>query len=183
MSTIKELAERTGIDGSEVSELLDKMREKGWVKVRRSNAAGTPRWELTDEGRKVLPPATPVGYASIGGREAQELALVARDFYLSKGWFFALTRQGPDMKRKVDCVAYDYDSRTAAAVEVESSEHVFHDHVEQAKQHMMEVSPFDEVHFWAHRDAAEKIVEMRDALRPEDQPRVKVFAVGEDSPV
>ena len=130
----------------------------------------------------MLPPSTPEEYASIGGPEAQELALAARDFYLSKGWFFALARQDPGMGRKVDCVAYDYDSRVAAAVEVESSEHVLHDHVEQAKQHMMEVSPFDEVHFWAHRDAAEKIMEMRGALRPEDQPRVKVFAVGEGPP-
>jgi hypothetical protein len=64
-------------------------------------------------------------------------------------------------------------------VEIESSEHVFHDHVEQVKQHMLEVSPFDEVHFWAHQDAAEKIMELRNALRAEDQPRVKVFAVGE----
>ena len=84
------------------------------------------------------------------------------------------------MKRKVDCVAYDYEHRLVAAVEVESSEHVFHDHVEQVKQHMAEISPFGEVHFWAHQDAAEKIMELRNALRPEDQARVKVFAVGDE---
>ncbi len=179
MSAIKELAERTGIDRGEVSELLDMMREKGWVKVRRPNATGTARWKLTDGGRRVLPPSTPEGYASIGGPEAQRLAVAARDYYLSRGLFFALGRQDAGLKRKVDCVAYDYEHQLSAAVEIESSEHVFHDHVEQVKQHMLEVSPFDEVHFWAHQDAAEKIMELRNALRAEDQPRVKVFAVGE----
>jgi DNA-binding MarR family transcriptional regulator len=183
MSTIRELAERTGIDRNEVSELVDMLREKGWVKAHRSTAAGTPRWELTNEGRRVLPPSTAEGYASIGGSEAQGLAIATRDYYLSKGWFFALARQEAGMKRKVDCVAYDYDRRMAVAVEIESSEHVFHDHIEQVKQHMMEISPFDEVHFWAHQDAAEKIMELRNALCPEDQLRVKVFAVGEDSSV
>lgn len=183
MSTIMELAERTGVDRTQVSELVDALMEKGWVKARRSSPSGTPRWELTDGGRKALPPSTAEGYASIGGPEAQGLALAARDYYLSRGWFFALARQDPKMGRRVDCVAYDYGSDTPVAVEVESSEHVFHDHVEQVKQHMMEISPFDEVHFWAHQDAAGKIMEMRKALRPEDQARVKVFAVGEDSPV
>jgi len=179
MSTIRELAERTGIGRNEVSELLDMLRDKGWVRVHRSSMAGASRWELTDDGRRILPPSTPEGYASIGGPEAQGLALAARDHYLSKGWFFALARQEAGMRRKVDCVAYDYDHQLAVAIEIESSEHVFHDHVEQVKRHMMEISPFDEVHFWAHQAAAEKIMELRHGLRAEDQPRVKVFAVGE----
>ena len=53
----------------------------------------------------------------------------------------------------------------------------------QVKQHMLEVSPFDEVRFWAPQDAAEKIMERRSALRPEGQFRVRVFAVGEDGSV
>jgi DNA-binding MarR family transcriptional regulator len=179
MSTIGDLAERTGIDRGEVSQLLGMLREKGWVKTVRRKGGGPILWELTEQGRSVLPPSTPEGYASIGGSEAQELALAARDYYLSKGWFFALGRQDPKMGRRVDCVAYDYDGRTPVAVEIESSEHVFHDHAEQVKRHMMEVSPFGEVHFWAHQDAAEKIMEIRSQLRPEDQARLKVFAVGE----
>jgi DNA-binding MarR family transcriptional regulator len=180
MSTIRELAERTGIDRSEVSELLDSLRERGWVKVLRSNRAGPIRWVLTEEGRQTLPPSTPDGYDSIGASEAQGLALSARAYYLSKGWFFALARQDFELKRKADCVAYDYEGRLAVAIEIESSEHVFHDHVEQVRRHMMEISPFDEVHFWAHQAAAEKIMELRNRLRPEDQARVKVFAVGEE---
>ena len=182
MSTIRELAERTGIDRTQVSGLIDMLRERGWVRARRPSPSGTPRWELTDEGRKVLPPSTPEGYASIGGPEVQGLALAARDYYLSNGCFFALGRQDAGMKRKVDCVAYDYEHRLAAAVEIESSEHVFHDHIEQVKQHMLEISPFDEVHFWAHQDAAGKIMELRSRMGAEDQAKVKVFAVG-DSPV
>ncbi|MDG7008044.1 MAG: hypothetical protein JRN06_07345 [Nitrososphaerota archaeon] len=110
---------------------------------------------LFDE--KALPPSTAEGYASIGGPEAQGIALAARDYYLSRGWFFALARQDPKIGRRVDCVAYDYDRNLAAAVETESSEHVFHDRIEQMKQGMMEIFPFDEVHFWAYRDAADSI--------------------------
>ena len=135
---------------------------------------------MTDEGRKMLPPSTPDGYASIGGREAQELAVAARNFYLSRGWFYALALQDSRMDRRVDCVAYDYDSNAPIAVEIESSEHVLHDHAEQVKLHMLEITPFGEVHFWAHREAAERILELRSQLRPEDQVRVKVFAVGEE---
>jgi len=180
MSTIRELAERTGIDRSRVSELLDSLRERGWVKVLRSSATGTLRWALAEEGKKTLPPSTPDGYESIGASEAQGLALSARTYYLSKGWFFALARQDPGMRRKVDCIAYCYERGLAAAIEIESSGHVLHDHAEQVKQHMTEISPFDEVHFWAHEAAAEKIMELRNRLRPEDQARVKVFAVGEE---
>ena len=179
MSTIREIAEKTGIDRNEATKLLDMLYEKGWVKVFQSgNAEGIARWGLTDKGRKILPPSTPDGYESIGGSEAQEVALSAREFYLSMGWFFALARQGPGMSRKVDCVAYDYDGKKAVAVEVESSDHVLRDHVEQVRKHMMEISPFDEVHFWAHQAAAERIMELRSSLGPEDQARVKVFAVG-----
>jgi DNA-binding MarR family transcriptional regulator len=181
MSTIKELAERAGLDRSQVSDLLNELREKGWVKVARGLKAGSPRWELTEEGRMVLPPITPDGYKSIGGHEAQELAVAARECYLSKGWFFALARQEPGMKRRVDCIAYDYGTGLVAGVEIESSEHVSHDHLEQVKQHMLGISPFKELHFWAHADAAERIVELRLQLRPEDQARVKVFSVGEGS--
>jgi DNA-binding MarR family transcriptional regulator len=180
MSTIGELAGRTGIDRGEVTELLNTMREKGWVKVRRPNATGTPCWELTDKGKEILPPSTPEGYASIGGREAQELALGARDFYLSKGWFFALALQDTKTGRRVDCVALDYESNTPIAVEIESSEHVLHDHAEQVKRHMLEITPFREVHFWAHGEAAERILELRSQLRPEDQARVMVYAVREE---
>lgn len=181
MSTIRELAERTGLDRNQVSDLLNELRENGWVKVARGMRTGAPRWELTEEGRKVLPPSVPEGYASIGGHEARELALAAREYYLSKGWFFALARQEPGMKRRVDCIAYDYDKELAAGVEIESSEHVLHDHVEQVKQHMFEVAPFNELHFWAHEAAAERIAELRFQLRPEDQARVKVFSVGEEA--
>jgi DNA-binding MarR family transcriptional regulator len=180
MSTIRELAERSGIDRSKVSELLDPLREKAWVKILRSSAPGPFRWVLTEEGRKILPPSTPGGYETIGGAEAQELALSARTYYLSKGWFFALARQDPELKRKVDCVAYDYERKTAAAIEIESSQHVLRDHVEHVKRHMMEISPFNEIHFWAHRGAAERIVELRSGLRSEDQIKVKVFAIEED---
>jgi len=179
MSTTTKLAERTGIDRSEVSELLDLLREKGWVKVIRAREEKPILWVLTDEGRKILPPFTADGYDSIGALEAQELALSARDCYLSKGWYFALARQDPELKRKVDCVAYDYERRLAVAVEIESSGHVLH-HIEQVKQHMMEISPFEEVHFWAHKEAMEKILELRDRLRPEDQVRVVVFPVSEE---
>jgi DNA-binding MarR family transcriptional regulator len=181
VSTIRELAERTGIDRSKVSELLDPLREKASVKILRSKAPGPVRWVLTEEGRKILPPSTPGGYESIGAAEAQKLALSARTYYLSKGWFFALARQDSISKRRVDCVAYDYEHKIAAAIEIESSQHVLRDHVEQVKQHMMEISPFNEVHFWAHQAAADKIMEVRNGLRPEDQTRVKVFAVGEES--
>ena len=180
MSTIRELAERTGIDRSDVSELLDSLRERDWVKALGSKEVGPVRWVLTENGRKTLPPSTPDWYESIGGLEAQELALLARAYYLSKGWFFALARQDPELKRKVDCVAYDYERKFAVAIEIESSGHVLHDHVEQVKRHMMEISPFGELHFWAHKDAAEKIMELRSAFGPEDQARVKVFAVGEE---
>jgi predicted mannosyl-3-phosphoglycerate phosphatase (HAD superfamily) len=82
-----------------------------------------------------------------------------------------------------NCVAYDYERKLSVAVEIESSEHVFYDHIEQVKLHMMEISPFNEVHFWAHQEAAERIMELRSQLRPEDQLKVKVFAVGEDSSI
>jgi DNA-binding MarR family transcriptional regulator len=177
---MKEIAERIGLDRNQVSDLLNELREKGWVKAARAVKKGAPRWELTEEGRKVLPPSAPEGYASIGGHEAHELALAAREYYLSKGWFFALARQDPGMKRRVDCVAYDYDKELAAGVEIESSEHVLHDHVEQVKQHMLEVAPFSELHFWAHEGAAERIAELRLQLRGEDQSKVKVFAIGEE---
>jgi transcriptional regulator with XRE-family HTH domain len=180
MSTIRELAERTGLDRNQVSDLLNGLREKGWVKVARGMKTGAPRWELTEEGRMVLPPITPDGYKSIGSHEAQELALAAREYYLSKGWFFALARQEPGMKRRVDCIAYDYDSGLVAGVEIEGSEHVLHDHAEQVKRHMFEVAPFNELHFWAHEGAAERIAELRLQLRGEDQSKVKVFAVGEE---
>jgi DNA-binding transcriptional ArsR family regulator len=181
MSTIRELAERTGLGRSQVSDLLNELREKGWVKVARGMKTGAPRWELTEEGRSVLPPITLDEYKSIGSHEVQELALAAREYYLSKGWFFALARQEPGMKRRVDCVAYDYDTGLATGVEIEGSEHVSHDHVEQVKQHMLGISPFKELHFWAHVDAAERIAELRFQLRPEDQARVKVFSVGEEA--
>ena len=179
MSSIKALSERTGIDRSAVSEILNLLRERGWAKVVRPKTVAGPLWELTDEGRRVLPPTTAEGYASIGGSEVQELALAARDYYISRGWFFALARQDPTMARRADCVAYDYDNQTPVAVEVEGSEHVLHDHSEQVKRHMMEVAPFREVHFWARGEAAERIVELRAQLRPEDLAKVKVFSVGE----
>ncbi|HUH82881.1 MAG TPA: helix-turn-helix domain-containing protein [Nitrososphaerales archaeon] len=181
MSAIRELAERTGVDRSEVSELLESLKERGWVKVLRSDGAVNIHWGLTDEGRRILPPGIPDGYASVGGHEAQVIAVAAREFYLSKGWFFALARQDSDMPRRVDCVACDYDSGRAVAVEIESSGHVIRDHAEQVKKHMLEVSPFDEVHFWAFEVAAERIMELRSEIRPEDQDRVKVFRVTKDS--
>ena len=177
MSTIRELAERTGRDRNQVSDLLNELREKGWVKVALARKTGAPHWELTEEGRKVLPPSAPEGYASIGGPEAQELALAAREYYLSRGWFFSLAPQGPKLERRVDCIAYDYDNELAAGVEIESSEHVLHDHAEQVKQHMFEVAPFNELHFWAHEDASERIAELRWQLRGEDLSKVKVFEV------
>ena len=180
MSTIRELAERTGIDRSKVPEILGPLRGNGWVKVLRPSAPGPVRWVLTEEGRKILPPFTPGGYESIGAAEAQGLAISARGYYLSKGWYFALARQGSEMKRKVDCVAYDYEAGFAAAIEIESTAHVLHDHVEQVKQHMLDISPFEEIHFWAHQSAAAKIMQLRNSLRPEDRTRVKVFAVGEE---
>ena len=183
MSTIKELAERAALDRGRVSDLVHELMEEGWVKALRSKKTGVPRWELTEEGSRVLPPSSPEGYASIGGRDAQGLALAARDFYLSKGWFFALARQDAEMKRKVDCVAYDYDNGLAVGVEVESSRHVLHDHLEQVKQHMLEIAPFKELHFWARGEAAERISELRTELRPEDQSKVKVFAVEEEPPL
>jgi hypothetical protein len=182
MSTIRELSERTGLDRNQVSDLLDGLMEKGWVKIARGRKTVAPLWGLTDEGRRVLPPTTPGGYASIGSHEAQELALAAREYYLSKGWFFALARQEPGMERRVDCIAYDYDTGLAAGVEIEGSEHVLRDHGEQVRQHMLWISPFKELHFWAHVDAAERITELRTQLRPEDQARVKVFSVGEELP-
>ena len=51
MSTIMELAERTGIDSGEVTGLLDSLRDKGWVKALRPNAAGPLRWVLSEGGR------------------------------------------------------------------------------------------------------------------------------------
>ena len=183
MTTIRELAENTGIDRSEVSELLVSKMKEGWLKTFRRKEGGPITWILTDEGRKVLPPSTPEGYASIGGPEAQGLALTAREHYLSRGWFFALARQETAMRRRVDCVAYDYTRRLAAAVEIESSAHVLRDHVEQVKRHLMEISPFDEVHFWAHLDAADRIKELKNGLRPEDQPKVKIYSVEDDTPV
>ena len=176
MSSIRQLSERMGIDRNEASKILDLAREAGWVKPKRPGA-GLHLWELTEEGRRVLPPSEAEGYASIGGGEAQSLALSARDYYLSKGWFFALGRQDPKMGRRVDCVAYDYDSRSPVAVEVEGSEHVLHDHAEQVKLHMLEIAPFEEVHFWAHHEAAVRILELKSQLRPEDQARVKVLSV------
>jgi len=183
MSTIRELAKRTGVDRSEVSKLLDSLREKGWAKALRSDGAGIIRWGLTDVGRRILPPAIPDGYASVGGHEAQVIAVAAREFYLSNGWFFALARQDSEMPRRVDCVAYDYDSGRAVAVEVESSGHVIRDHPEQVKKHMLEISPFDEVHFWAYGTAAERIMVLRSEMRPEDQDKVKVIRVKRDSTV
>jgi len=175
VSNIRELSERTGIDRSEISDLLDTLREKGRVKTVRRKEGGPILWELSDQGRSVLPPSTPEGYASIGGSEAQGLALAARDYYLSRGWFFAIARQDAGMSRKVDCVAYDYDGKIAVGVEIESSEHVFHDHIEQTKRHMLEIAPFDEMHFWAHKEATERISELKSQLRPEDQAKVKVL--------
>ena len=181
MSTITNLAERTGIDRSRVSELLGSLRAKGWVKARRPKAEEPLLWMLSEEGRKTLPPFTSDGYESIGGTEVQGLAISARDHYLSSGWFYAPARQDPGMTRKVDCVAYDYEGGFAVAVEIESSGHVLRDHVEQVKKHMLEISPFAQVHFWAHRSAAERILELRRELRSEDRLRVWVFAVGEGS--
>jgi len=180
MSTIKGLGERTGIDRSMVSRLLHMLKEKGWVKILRPNAPGPVHWVLTEEGRKILPPLTASGYESIGGEEAQGLALSARERYISKGWYFAIARQDGEMKRKVDCVAYDYEAGIAVAIEIESSAHVLRDHVEQVRRHMLEISPFDEIHFWAHKAAADKIGELRSELRSEDQIKVKVFAVEDD---
>jgi len=180
VSTIKELAERTGIDRSEVSGLIDLLREKGWVKILRPDEQGHGLWVLTKVGRKILPPFTPGGYESIGGWEAQGLALSVREAYLSRGWYFALARQDGEMKRKVDCVAYDYEHGLAVGIEIESSAHVLHDHPEQVKQHMLEISPFDEIHFWAPKAAVEKIEELKSSLgSKEAMARVKVFEAAE----
>jgi hypothetical protein len=38
--------------------------------------------------------------------------------------FFTLAKQDHSMKRKVDCVAFDYDHNVSTGVEIESPNHV-----------------------------------------------------------
>ena len=159
----------------ETQKVLDDLYDLGLIRVASSNAVGTRYYGLTGKAVDgILPPATKEGFSSIGGEDAQEIALAARKWYLEHGWFFALARQDLEMKRKVDCVAFDYDNNTAAGVEIESPNHVS-THPEELKAHLLEVEPFQELHVWVREESKARVDELVDQLPADQKEKVRVF--------
>jgi hypothetical protein len=169
------ICERTALprEGS-TQEVVRGLYDAGYIKILRSDRLGNPTYVLIEKAGEILPPSTKEGYSSIGGEDAQAIALAAREHYLSHWQFFALARQDMKMKRKVDAVAFDYDQGMPIGVEVESPNHV-QTHPEELRAHMVQVEPFQKLHVWCAEASQTRVRELVEQL-PEDQSsKIKVF--------
>jgi len=167
-------AERAGVEREVAGRILGRLRASGVVRAIGSDRAGSEFYTL-DPG--ALPSLKPESYQGIGGAEARQLAMQVVKLCLERGWFVAPGRQDVGMERKFDIVSFDYSRNVPIAIEVESEEHVLHDHPEQLKKHMLEIDPFNEMFVVTTKGEAErKVLELRSQLPLAQQDRVTVVA-------
>jgi len=167
-------AERAGVEREVAARILGRLRASGVVRAIGSDRAGSEFYTLDPEA---LPGLKPESYHGIGGAEARQLAMQVVKLCLERGWFVAPGRQDVGMERKFDIVSFDYSRNVPIAIEVESEEHVLHDHPEQLKRHMLEIDPFNEMFVVTTKGEAErKVLELRSQLPLAQQDRVIVVA-------
>ncbi len=173
---ISEIGRRSSIDRTSplTKETLDALYTDGLISIISTNRRGDKTWGLTEKAKNILPPGDLKGYESIGGSDAQEIAQKACDYYLSHGCFFTLGRQDLSMKRKPDCVVYEYARQVPVCVEVESADHVA-THADQLALHFREIDPFRELHVWIRPESKAKVDEILQSVPADLRSRVKVF--------
>ena len=172
--SVMRAAERAGVEREVAGRILGRLRASGVVRAIGSDRAGSEFYTLDPEA---LPGLKPESYHGIGGAEARQLAMQVVKLCLERGWFVAPGRQDVGMERKPDMVAFDYSKGFSIAVEVESEEHILHDHPEQLKRHMLEIDPFNEMFVVTTKGEAErKVLELRSQLPLAQQDKVIVVA-------
>lgn len=162
-------------DRNRTKDVIMSLIGAGLVEVTSSSKIGAQTMRVYGLTAKAKSAYFPDSYSSIGtADDVDYIASEATEYYLTHGYFVSPARQeGRRDALACDLVAYDYDTKTAISVEIESLAEV-QSHPEQVKYNMTKWRDlgFAQCHVWSRSSVAESI---RASL--DDADKVTVFTV------
>jgi hypothetical protein len=158
---IRSITEHTKIRRrNKTSQLIGKLKTEGIITIVGSRTMGavvSHNYTLAPDAKRLY---FPESFKTIGrAADVDEISKKAFDFYLGKGFFIGLAKQGGGGdKLAPDMIAYNYQNDAAIAVEIESTVEL-RGHPEQVRFNMIKWKDlgFSECHVWSKSSTIDEI--------------------------
>lgn len=166
-------------DRSQVSDILEKMKEFDLIKLLRtktdgSGAGPSKYFSLTNNA---MTEYFPDSFEAIGeASDINEVAQQAFDFHIQNGNYVTIANQDlREGKDRSDMISYDYTSQKAVSIEIESLSEV-ESHPEQVRYNMIKWKSlgFSKCEVWSK---SKKIQEIYDKIEPELKQDIEIHLV------
>lgn len=163
-------------DRNKTSEIIQKFRDEGVVVIAHSKGIDLHAHYYFTLSADMMLRYFPDDFWRIGtAPDINEVAKKAQEHYLDKGCFVSIANQNISKDNlRSDMIAYDYQTKTAISIEIESEEEV-KSHPEQVRFNMIKWQDlgFNECHVWSK---SKKIEQLKNDLG-EDAKTVQLFLV------